>query len=343
MWRLRPSRSPLPLALRRLSYNLALPVRLPRERLDLIIGVDLDGFLLRRRGGPPRVVALKGVAADEARFEGPLAAARLRARARLEAGNARRADRVIVPSRYSRRVVLERYGLPPERVRVVPEGVDPDFWGGGGRPGAPEGRAAADRRGAGAPRGEGRPPTILSVARQYPRKNTAALLRALPGVLRAVPEARLRVVGGGPELPRLRRLARRLGVASAVRFLGTLPSAEAVRAEHRRADVFCLPSLQEGFGIAFLEAMASGLPVVALRAAAVPEVVPHGRAGLLVPPGRPEALREGLVRLLRDSALRARFGRAGRRRAEGFRWEGVAERFLRASLGTCGPTARAAT
>ncbi|MEE8561276.1 MAG: glycosyltransferase family 4 protein, partial [Gemmatimonadota bacterium] len=95
---------------------------------------------------------------------------------------------------------------------------------------------------------------------------------------------------------------------ASVELLGELPTMEAVKAEYRRADVFCLPSLQEGFGIVFLEAMAAGLPIVALRTAAIPEVVPDGETGLLVNPDRPEALREALIRLLRDHGLRAAMG-----------------------------------
>lgn len=110
-------------------------------------------------------------------------------------------------------------------------------------------------------------------------------------------------------------------------LLGELPTMEAVKAEYRRADVFCLPSLQEGFGIVFLEAMAAGLPIVALRTAAIPEVVPDGETGLLVNPDRPEALREALIRLLRDHGLRAAMG-AGTEWAKAYAWPEVVCRFL---------------
>lgn len=267
------------------------------------------------------MVCLKGVAADEARFERGAARRWLRALALLERRNARRADRVIVPSGYSARVAAEAYSLPPERLRVVSEGIDLDFW------------LAREPR----PHGPDRPEAaagarILSVARQYPRKNTAALLRALPGVLRRVPEARLAIVGGGPELPSLRRLASKLQLSDHVRFLGELPTSEAVRRAYREADVFCLPSLQEGFGIAFLEAMASGLPVVGPRVGAVPEVVPHGEAGLLVDPRRPEDLAGALIEVLLRPDLRARLGRAGLRRVRRYGWPEVAGRFLEAAL-----------
>jgi len=309
---LRPHTEPRGRPLHRLAYNLEVPRRLHRQEFDLVVGFDWDGCLHAPDGGPPYVVAVKGVLADEARFERGLTGASLRLQAALERRNLRRAARVVTTSRYSRARAVAAYGLVPERVVTVPEGIDLAAW-----------RGKPDRRGDG-------PPTILSVARQYPRKNTRTLIAALPLVRRRLPDARLRVVGGGPELPALKRRAADLGVRDAVSFLGPLSRDADVRREYARADVFCLPSLQEGFGIVFLEAMAAGLPVVAGRAAAVPEVVPHGDAGLLVDPRDPAALADALVALLDDRALRRRMGAAGRARAAAHDWPRVARRFLEA-------------
>jgi glycosyltransferase involved in cell wall biosynthesis len=172
-------------------------------------------------------------------------------------------------------------------------------------------------------------PTILSVARQYPRKNTRLLIDAMPAIRAAIPEVRLRVVGGGPMLPNLQEQAIRLGVDESVEFVGEVNSDNAVRREFFLADVFCLPSLQEGFGIVFLEAMAAGLPIVAARAAAVPEVIPHGEVAMLVPPGDSESLAGAVVRLLRDQGLAARFASAGKKRVRGYDWPEVAAAFLK--------------
>ena len=109
------------------------------------------------------------------------------------------------------------------------------------------------------------------------------------------------MVSGGPEAPALFRLWRELKLEPIVDWVGELPRYELAR-EYNRADVFCLPSVQEGFGIVFLEAMAAGKPIVAARAAAVPEVVKHG---LLVDPEDFEALADSIWRLWRDPALRA--------------------------------------
>ncbi len=302
-------------ALRRIRYNLTLARAGDTVLADsaLIVGFDLDGFALRPRV-TRYVVCLKGVMADELRFERGWPRLRFRLLSRLEGANARSADVVMVTSEYSRGIAIEAYGLDPGRVRIVPEGIDLARW-------SAAAEATDDATG----------PVILSVARQYRRKNTSALLRAMPTIRAQVPNARLRIVGGGPELPRLERERLSLGLAGSVVISGEVPDTDAVRDEYRAADVFCLPSLQEGFGIAFLEAMASGLPIVAYRSAAIPEVIPDGEAGLLVPPDDPKALARALIRLLRDPSLRRKMGEAGRRRARQHDWEEVARRFVAAA------------
>ena len=310
---LRP-RWPLPgLALRRLLYNAGLPFRFDPRAFDLIVGFDIDGFALPRASAPRRVVCLKGVAAEEMAFERGWPRLRLGLLARLEGRNARRARRVFVTSGHSRRAASDAYGLPAEKLSVVPEGIDLAPW---------DALCAVPRP------SRGGPPVVLSVARQYPRKNTASLIDAMPRVRAQVPGARLRVVGGGPMLRDLRRRAAALGLSEAVSFMGEVPRDADVRQEYFGADVFCLPSLQEGFGIVFLEAMAAGLPIVAARAGAAPEVAAEGEAALLVPPGDTGALADALVRLLRDAGLRARLGEGGRRRVRRYGWTEVARRFL---------------
>lgn len=316
----------------RLTFNVRLGLNPPDrlDALDALVGVDADGLLLRIRlgRGLPYIVLLKGIATDEARFERGGAAAKLRLLGRLEAVNAQWADRVVVPSRYSRDEAIRRYGLAPSRVVVVPEAVV-GGWNehlGSSRPDS--GPVAAWRRPAARP-------TVLTVGRQYARKRTDVLIRAVEILARRLPDVEVVVVGGGPELPRLRRLARRLGVMSSVRFMGATDRST-LREAYRRAWCFCLPSEQEAFGIVLVEAMQAGLPVVASRAAAVPEVVDHGRTGLLVEPGRPDALAEALEDVLRDPVKRRRMGAAGRIRARRY----GADRHARAFLDAIRPVLR---
>jgi glycosyltransferase involved in cell wall biosynthesis len=296
----------------RWRYNRAL-VRRPPDA-DVVIGVDLDGYRWARRR--PRdvryVVMLKGIIADELRNERGLVRALLTVQARWERVNVHRAQRVIVPSRYSAGVAHHVYELPFERIAVIPEPLDLGEW---------------RRRFDGARRRADGAPTVLSVARMYPRKRLEDLLRAAVTLRSRIPDLRVRIVGAGPESVRLRTLATSLGLAGVVTFLGEI-NRSALAVEYVGADCFCLPTIQEGFGLVFAEAMAAGLPIVACRAAAVPEVVVDGRTGLLVGQRDPEELAKAMETLLTNAGLRAELGAAGRRRVEEFDLDRVAARVV---------------
>jgi glycosyltransferase involved in cell wall biosynthesis len=301
------------LTARRILFNMHLPALLRRLPYDLIVGFDIDGAMLAGRAAAPYVCSVKGVIAEELQHERGRVRGLLWGLARLERRNARRAPLVLTTSAYCRRKIGEHYGVPAGRVRVVPEGIELGLW---------RARLAAS----GGPAREER--TILCVARQYPRKHIDDLLRAFALLRPQFPDARLVIIGDGPEHGRLKARAAELGLAGAARLLGALADDEAVIGWYRRAGIFCLPSVQEGFGIVFLEAMAAGLPIVATTAAAVPEVVPHGRAGALVPPGDTPALAAALAELLERPALGRSYGDFGREYVAQYDWANVAETFL---------------
>jgi glycosyltransferase involved in cell wall biosynthesis len=157
-----------------------------------------------------------------------------------------------------------------------------------------------------------RPPTIGTVGRLEPVKGIGFLLEAAATLRARFPELRVEFAGSGTDESRLRSLAERLGLGGVVSFLGWQ---EDVNALHRRWQVLAQPSLHEGFGLAALEAMAAGVPVVASATGGLPELVEDERTGFLVPVGDVEALASRLERLLEDEALRIRMGEAARRRA----------------------------
>ncbi len=304
---------PSNLTARRLLFNLYVPALVRALPYDLVVGVDIDGVLVSGRALTPYVCSIKGVIAEELQHERGNVRRLLWMLSRLERINARRAPLVITTSRYCQQSIQRHYGVPVERMRLVPEGIDLARWP------APPHRSAGQ--------------TILCVARQYPRKRVADLLHAFARLRPQFPAAELVIIGDGPEHQRLRALADELALGSSCRLLGALPDDEAVKAWYYRADLFCLPSVQEGFGIVFLEAMAAGLPIVATMAAAIPEVVPHGEAGLLTNPGDVAALTDALATLLADPALRQRYGAFGRQYVDQFDWMRVAKRFLEVTRG----------
>jgi len=179
------------------------------------------------------------------------------------------------------------------------------------------------------------PPVLLTVGRLVPRKGVDTVLRALPLLLPRYPEVRYRIVGSGPDQARLVALTRRLRLQERVDFVGRVPD-ETLPSTYRSAHIFVMPVREEkastsveGFGIVFLEAAASGLPVVTSEASGIAEEIRRRNVGLLVPPDDPSALAHTLASLLDDPMRRARLGKAGRRWVEReMTWEHTAERVM---------------
>jgi glycosyltransferase involved in cell wall biosynthesis len=161
---------------------------------------------------------------------------------------------------------------------------------------------------------------IACAARLFRGKGQDDVIRALPAIRREFPQVRLLIIGSDDRqamrtsfTEELKTLARDLGVSDSVIFTGQRSDMPALMAV---SDVFALPSWEEPFGLVFVEAMAMKKPVVALDNGGAPEVVEHGKSGLLCAPGDDEALAVNLRGLLRDPALRAQMGEYGRRQAE---------------------------
>ncbi|MDQ4006293.1 MAG: glycosyltransferase family 4 protein [Actinomycetota bacterium] len=176
-------------------------------------------------------------------------------------------------------------------------------------------------------------PVISCVARLTLRKGQDKVIRAMPWILREVPEARFLVVGGGPDLERLQGLAMRKRVADRVIFAGEV-SSDVLPAYLRAGDVFAMPCRTrkwglevEGFGLAFLEAAAVGRPAVAGHSGGAPEAVVHGRTGLVVDGAEVDEVAEAVLALLQDPSGAAELGRAGAARVRSeFTWASLASR-----------------
>ncbi|QMU75872.1 glycosyltransferase family 4 protein [Streptacidiphilus sp. PB12-B1b] len=176
-------------------------------------------------------------------------------------------------------------------------------------------------------------PVVVCVSRLVRRKGQDTLIRALPGVLAKEPDTVLLIVGDGPYRAELEKLAEAVGVAGSVRFTGAVPWAE-LPAHYGAGDVYAMPCRTrrggldvEGLGIVYLEASATGLPVVAGDSGGAPDAVLEGETGYVVPGRDPEALVDRLVTLVQDAPLRARMGARGRAWVEqSWRWDLLAGR-----------------
>jgi glycosyltransferase involved in cell wall biosynthesis len=218
----------------------------------------------------------------------------------------RRADRVVAVCESLGQLAL--HTCPDLRYSVVPNGVDLELF---------------------YPRREDRPAgpiRCLAVARLIERKGLGELIRAIAQLERG--RFRLEVVGGGADESALRSLAARHGLADEVHFLGPLTRAEVAR-RYRAADMFTLPSSAEAFGNVFAEALASGLPIVGSSTGGIPELVEHGRNGLLVQPGKIDALAGAIRYLADDWELRKEMAQRNRAKAEAnLEWSQVTARYL---------------
>jgi len=281
------------------------------ERLDAVVCAfwftpGLVAYLTWRRRGIPYVVWAYGSdILDDWRTPRRAVKSILRPLKRVILG---RASAIVAISHYTRQVVADQ-GVPATRIHVICPGVDPSRFS--PAPPRPE-QLLRYRRGANR--------CLLTVARLDPHKGHGLVLRALAGPLRDIPALRYLIAGSGPEESALRRTAASLGVEDQVVFLGHVPDGE-LPDLYRAADVFVMPSgsvdradLVEGFGIAYLEASASGKPVVGGRTGGTENAVVDGVTGFLVDPKDPAALARALRAVLEDPSLAERMGRAGRER-----------------------------
>jgi phosphatidylinositol alpha-1,6-mannosyltransferase len=275
------------------------------------LGLLADG--LRRRAGVRRAVALThGHEVGWAALPGARAALR-----RIARGN----DVVTYLGEYTRvRLAKALHGLT-DLQRLAP-GVDVDAY----HPGVDGAPVRARHRLTGRP-------VIVCVSRLVARKGQDTLIRALPAVRRRIPEAALLVVGGGPYRPTLERLAREQGVEKDVVFTGSVPWAE-LPAHYAAGDVYAMPCRTrnrgldvEGLGIVYLEASATGLPVIAGDSGGAPDAVREGETGHVVSGHDVAALAGRLIELLADPERARAMGAAGRAWVEReWRWETQAAR-----------------
>lgn len=235
---------------------------------------------------------------------------RTAAQTRAVAGLVSAADRVTALTRRLARAVAAAYPAARGKLAVVGNGVGPEWF---------------------APAGAGRE-SVLAASRLAPYKGIDLLLWSFRGLLEREPRARLVVCGRDFSAGRYQELARRLGLAGRVRFLGGVGGAR-LRRELSRARFFVSASRSETYGMAALEALAGGRAALLSRTGVAREFV-HGREAWLAPAGGWRALERGMLRLWNDAALRRRLARGGRRAAAARTWDARARAYER--LYRCG-------
>ncbi len=207
--------------------------------------------------------------------------------------------------------------VPDHKLVTVPNGVDTDTFRAGVDGTAFRDRLQLDSQ-----------PVVVTALRLAKRKGPDLLVDAFGEVLKLVPNARLVIAGDGAERERLERMIRRLGIGDRVHMVGTL-SKEEVAELMAAGDVFVLPSSLEAFGLAALEAAATGTPVICSNAGGIPEVFQDGFNALLYVPGDKADLAESIVRMIQDPELRHELSANGAVTARQLTWDTCALRTLR--------------
>lgn len=286
---------------------------LRRSRPDVLhchnVGATLPGALAARLARIPCIIATR----HSGRLDSPN-------RERKFWITARWCHRVVAVSYAAQRVFAAAPGSRPDKLVVIPNGIAPPY--------APVPPAPASPNAF----------TLVTAGRLVPEKDLSCLLEAFALALRSLPHLRLWILGDGPQRPLLEHLARRLGVADAVEFLGMRSD---IGAWFAQADLFVLSSISEGLPIALLEALACGLPAVVTNVGGMPEVLNSSGAGFVVPARNPVALANAILEIARHPDRLPALREAARRRyRERFTLERVADDYFRLYQGCLHATGR---
>jgi len=323
LFRLLPAARTAVLPLRQVEWSAkfyrAVAASTRRDPLDVLECSEVGGLFLHRL--VPLVVRLHGSEYVFRRHTGQPITLGVRLNHRLEKRIWRQAAALTAPSRYQARLAAQELGWPTRQIHAIPNPLAKEIL-----------EAATQMQEMACEVRQNRRPIVLYTGRLAPVKGTEVLLDAARIVLREMPDVRFVLAGPWqmPGKPADWGLIRDNGEERdrAIRWLGHVPWSQLID-WYRRAALFVMPSYFESFGLSVAEAMAFGLPVVATRAGALPELVEDGVTGILTPPSDSQALIEAIVRLLQRPALRQRIGQRGRARVlEGFAPEQVAGQML---------------
>ena len=238
--------------------------------------------------------------------------------AKLEEETAHNATLIVTIGNYSLEKIQKHYGIDPSKVRIVPNGVDTEKF-----------KPNEDLQTVRKHFGLGNEPTVLFVGSLIQRKGLPFLVEAAKKIVKEQPNTKFLIVGEGPLKKHLTISIETANLLGNFKFLGNVKD-DLLPSIYNCADVFVLPSIQEGQGIVLLEAQASGKPVVAFDVGGVVEAVRNNETGLIVKRGGSDALTDGLMKLLLDKPLREKMGANGRGFVtKNFTWDICAQKMLK--------------
>ena len=274
------------------------------------------GMIMSRRWRVPHVASFHTLAKTKMRARPESQESELRES--VEQSVISDADAIVVSTDLERDDITTLYDGKPDKIHVIPAGVDPDLF------------QPSDKNIARQDLGFDEKKVILYVGRLDPFKGVDVLLRAF-ALLDNLDDSRLLIVGGNleddEELLRLKQITHELDIEDRVTFTGSVSQLELPK-YYNSADVSVLPSHHESFGLAALEAMACGTPVVVSRVGGLKTFIDQGKTGFLIPWRCPEAYAQRLDMLLDDPVLRETMGKAARAKAQEMSWSGVTDRML---------------
>ncbi len=274
----------------------------------------------------PFIHTIHGVLADEYEqakkngfqsFRGRMANYFMGRLANLESETAKKATLIVTISNYSLGKIKQFYQVNENKVRIVPNGVDVEKF-----------KPFADKEAAKRQFGVGDEPCVLFVGSLIPRKGLPFLVEAAKKIVKEKSNTKFLIVGEGPLRKQLDNSLEAANLTSNFKFLGNLKD-DKLPAVYNCADVFVLPSIQEGQGIVLLEAQACAKPIVAFNIGGVNEAVQNGETGLLVKLGNTDEFAEAVLKLISERNLQDKMGAAGRKFVlENFTWDICAQKML---------------
>jgi glycosyltransferase involved in cell wall biosynthesis len=309
------------------TFNRSLTKSAKEINADVYEAHNVSGYgFLKESRKQPFIHTIHGVLADEyvqAKANGDfsprnwLANQFMRNLAQKESETAQKADYIVTISNYSIEKILKNYPVEKKKIRLVPNGVDTEKF-------KPQTANSELKRSLGI----GDKPCALFVGNLVPRKGLQFLVQAAQTVTKQIGNATFLIVGEGPQKNQIKGQLEKANLSKNFLFLGNIKDSE-LPAIYNCADVFVLPSIQEGQGIVLLEAQACGKPIVAFDVGGINEAVQNGKTGFLAKHGNTDELTDALLKFLSDISLREKMGEAGRKFVlDNFTWDICAQGML---------------